>query len=108
MTDTTDLPRRHRQLTTRLRELSTRLHGIETELLTHHDPDWSERAAQTEQDEALIALGDEGQTEVRAIRAALDRMAVGAYGTCTACGTTIAPARLDLLPWTPFCARCAR
>lgn len=108
MTDTADLPRRHRQLNLRLRELTTRLHGIETELLTHHDPDWEERAAQTEQDEALIALGDEGQQEIRAIRAALDRMAAGDYGQCTVCGEVIAPARLDILPWTPFCAAHAR
>lgn len=108
MTDTADLPRRHRQLTDRLRDLTRRLHGIEDELQTHHDPDWPDRAAQTEQDEALIALGDEGRQEIRAIRAALDRMAAGDYGRCTVCGAPIADARLDLLPWTPFCATHAR
>ncbi len=108
MTDTAETSRRRRQLAARLRELDTRLHGIEDELLAHHDPDWSDRAAQQEQDEALIALGEEGRQEIRAIRAALGRIAAGDYGLCTACGAEIAPARLDLLPWTPFCAACAR
>jgi RNA polymerase-binding transcription factor DksA len=108
MTDAADLARRRRQLLTRLRELDTRLQGIEAELLAHHDPDWEERAAQQEQDEALIALGEGGREEIRAIRAALERIAAGTYGICTRCGAEIAPARLDVLPATPFCAACAR
>ena len=104
----TDLTDRRRQLTRRWRELDRRLQGIGDELLTHHDPDWADRATEREQDEVLHALGDEGQHEIRAIRAALGRIAAGDYGTCTRCGAEIAPARLDLLPWTPFCAACAR
>jgi RNA polymerase-binding transcription factor DksA len=104
----TDPARRRAQLLARLRDLDTRLHGIEAELLDHNDPDWPDRATEREQDEVLTALGHEGQHEIRAILAALRRLDAGEYGVCTQCGARIAPARLDLLPWTPFCASCTR
>lgn len=107
MPDTTPISVRRRQLLDRLAELDTRLHGIEAELMDHNDPDWEERATEQEQDEVLSALGNEGQQEIRAIRAALARIRSGEYGFCTRCGAEIAPARLDILPWTPFCAACA-
>ncbi|MBP9049488.1 MAG: TraR/DksA C4-type zinc finger protein, partial [Tabrizicola sp.] len=31
----------------------------------------------------------------------------GSYGDCVRCGEPIAEARLDTLPWTPLCRRCA-
>ncbi|MFL6127197.1 TraR/DksA C4-type zinc finger protein [Actinophytocola sp.] len=34
-------------------------------------------------------------------------MAAGTYGTCTRCGSPIAPERLDALPATTTCIRCA-
>ncbi len=103
-----ELARRRRQLLNRLRELDRRLHGIEDEILAHHDRDWDDQATLQEQDDALIALGEEGRREVLAIRAALRRIAEGTYGECVRCGEPIEPARLDLLPWTPLCASCAR
>lgn len=102
-----DLAARRRQLTTRLAELDARLHGIEADLVDRHNPDWEDAATEREQDEVLNALGLEGQQEQRAIRAALSRLEAGDYGFCQRCGAPIAPARLDLLPWTPFCAACA-
>lgn len=44
-------------------------------------------------------------TEVRAARA---RLASGQYGVCTGCHTAIPPERLELRPYTPTCAPCAR
>ena len=49
-----------------------------------------------------------GKAEIAAIRAALGRIEEGIYGECVQCGDDIAEARLDLLPFTPFCADCAR
>jgi RNA polymerase-binding transcription factor DksA len=48
-----------------------------------------------------------GQEEIARIRAALTRMDEGEYGFCTKCGAEISQARLDLVPWTPFCRNCA-
>ncbi len=103
-----NLARREAQLKTRLRELDTRLHGIEDELLTHQAKDWEEMATEREQDEALNALGAEGEREMRMIQAALARIDEGEYGYCTRCGARIPEARLDILPATPFCPVCAR
>jgi RNA polymerase-binding transcription factor DksA len=43
---------------------------------------------------------------VNRLRAALDRLEVGEYGTCSECGETIAPARLRALPEVETCVRC--
>ena len=91
----------------RLAELGTRLEGIEAELDSPHDPDWEEQATEREGDEVLEASGRAGQQEIAMIRAALGRVAEGSYGTCVRCGDPIGDARLDLLPWTPVCRRCA-
>ena len=42
------------------------------------------------------------------VDAALARLAAGSYGTCTTCGREIALDRLDLVPATAYCLRCAR
>jgi len=101
------LSARRAQLKARLAELDHRLHDIEDELHSHVEKDWEEMATEREQDEVLTALGDEGKLEIRQILAALDRIRSGDYGYCTKCGTEIVPARLDILPATPFCSGCA-
>lgn len=37
------------------------------------------------------------------VRAALRRIEDGAYGECIDCGRPIEPARLQAVPWTPYC-----
>ncbi len=98
---------RRETLLARLGELDARLHAIEAELDAPHARDWEEDAVEREGDEVLEALGEAGQEEIRRIRAALQRIREGEYGYCVRCGTEIDPARLDLLPATPFCANCA-
>lgn len=104
----TDIATRKAQLTARLAELEGRLDGIEAELVSHHDPDWEEQAVEREGDEVLESMGLSGQQEIRAISAALERITTGDYGFCAKCGTEIGEARLDVLPWTPFCRTCAQ
>jgi len=102
-----ELERRKTQILERLTELEERLHGIESELLSHQSKDWEDMATERENDEVLTAMGDEGKAEIRVIQAALERIDTGEYGFCGKCGDAIEPARLDLLPATPFCAKCA-
>jgi RNA polymerase-binding transcription factor DksA len=40
-------------------------------------------------------------------RDALRRMDVGTYGVCESCGRRIAKARLEAIPYTRFCVKCA-
>ncbi|HLJ51113.1 MAG TPA: TraR/DksA C4-type zinc finger protein [Bryobacteraceae bacterium] len=37
------------------------------------------------------------------VRGALRRIEEGTFGTCIDCGRRIEPARLEAVPWTPYC-----
>lgn len=91
----------------RLKALIEDLYDIEQSLDQPADKDVEERAVEREGDEVLESLGELEKTEVDQIRAALDRMKAGEYGYCVKCGAEIDARRLDLLPATPFCAKCA-
>lgn len=60
----------------------------------------------TEQELTLNLLGNE-QEVLEQIEAALGRIAAGSFGRCDECGRSIAKARLDAIPYTPFCVKCA-
>lgn len=49
-----------------------------------------------------------GRTSLEKVDAALARLAAGSYGICTRCGREIALDRLDLVPASAYCLRCAR
>lgn len=98
---------RKAELEARLKQLQGRLAGIEEELDSHDAKDWEELATEREGDEVLERLGQGGQAEIRMIEAALGRIAAGEYGHCAKCGAEIGDARLDVLPYTPFCKECA-
>lgn len=102
-----DLEKRRAELNARLAELDSKLHEIEEELESHNNPDWEESAQEREGDEVLEGIGVAGQKEIRMIKAALQRIDDGEYGYCTKCGDEISQERLSVLPWTPFCKRCA-
>jgi DnaK suppressor protein len=53
-------------------------------------------------DTALYESGIEYQT-LKDVRDALRRIENGTYGRCVDCGREIAPARLEAVPWTPYC-----
>lgn len=103
----TSLETRREQLEARLADLQGRLAGIEAELDSHNAADWEELATEREGDEVLEGMGLSGQQEIRMIEAALQRIAAGEYGYCVKCGAEIGAARLDVLPFTPFCRDCA-
>lgn len=98
---------RKKALEKRLQELDSRLHGIEDELDAHQSKDWGELAVEREEDEVLEGIGSAGLAEIEQIRAALKRIEEDEYGYCVKCGNEIAPERLDILPATPFCSKCA-
>ncbi len=103
----TDYAKFRKMLEDRLKELDVRLHEIEAELDSHQSKDWEELAVEREEEEVLEGLGNTGQDEIMQIRAALKRIDAGEYGYCVKCGDEIPPERLELVPATPFCAKCA-
>ncbi|MEG6566224.1 TraR/DksA C4-type zinc finger protein [Thermoanaerobacterium saccharolyticum] len=58
--------------------------------------------------EKNYALKDNEQHVLRQIDDALSRMANGEYGICNHCHKEIEMERLEALPYTPLCAKCAK
>jgi DnaK suppressor protein len=52
--------------------------------------------------EALQEVTLESKT-LEQVQDALRRVAEGTYGKCVICGRPIPPARLEAIPWTPYC-----
>lgn len=94
------------RLLARRDELTRRLGKIETDLDSTPNPDSEERATERENDEVLEGLGLQGQMELKAIDAALKRLADGTYGTCVRCGNPISAERLEAVPHAALCRDC--
>lgn len=103
-----DVSTYEKRLRQRHAELENRLVKIERDFERPRNPDDDDRAVERNNDEVLDSLGHQGETELRAIDAALKRVADGSFGRCTRCGEEISRKRLDAVPYTPFCETCAR
>lgn len=55
-----------------------------------------------------VAAHDRLQAMLADVRRAQVKLAEGSYGRCDRCGTPIAAARLEALPWATVCVECAR
>ena len=80
---------------------------IETHLRAPALKDSQEQATEAENDEVLERLSEAERREITDIRTALDRIAVGTYAICSACGDEIAAGRLAAVPSTGLCVSCA-
>ncbi|NND02701.1 MAG: hypothetical protein HKN91_07935 [Acidimicrobiia bacterium] len=69
-----------------------------------HDPEGHTLAWERQQIASLLA---EAREKLADIETAGERADVGNYGKCEACGRHIAAERLDALPATRVCIRCA-
>lgn len=94
-----------------------RLLARERELVeeaAHFDAEAREAGTEEVQDTIDAATSDEGRTTnfqlgdvaartLQQVRAALGRIDDGTFGYCVDCGRAIEPARLDAVPWSPYC-----
>jgi len=94
-------------LNQQLAELIGRAESIEDDLRQPLDADFSEQAIDLADDEALAGVDDILRGEIAAVRAALKRIDLGTYGTCTNCGAQISENRLKALPTATLCMDCA-
>src|SRR5690349_10661804 len=69
-----------------------------------HDPEGVTIAFERAQ---VAGLLDQARADLAALDAASDRLAAGTYEVCSRCGGPIAPERLEALPTTTRCIRCA-
>lgn len=59
-----------------------------------------------EQEFTLSLMESEGGT-LEQIEGALERIESGTYGSCVECGGRIPKMRLNAIPYTPYCIKCA-
>lgn len=71
------------------------------------DPDFSEQAVQSENDQVLDGLERSVDQDIQQIEHALERIRQGQGEHCEACGAPIGAPRLKALPQATRCARCA-
>jgi DnaK suppressor protein len=88
------------------RELQANLAALEGEASASGDAevrDYTDAATASQgTSEAFEESSIESQT-LEEVQDALRRIEDGSYGKCTVCGREITPARLEAVPWTPYC-----
>lgn len=57
--------------------------------------------------EFTLSLMQNGGETLDLIEAALERIESGTYGACLECGCRIPKTRLNAIPYTPYCVKCA-
>jgi RNA polymerase-binding transcription factor DksA len=84
--------------------------GIQGTWENLHEPEveLEESAQKVSLSQALGQLDSSERDEIEAIDRALQRMQIGEYGRCESCGRMINPKRLQALPATAVCKRCAQ
>lgn len=93
-----------------LEELDLRLARV-TDNVRHSDAplekDFAEQATQNENNEVMDYLGNSARTEIEMIKQAIARIDKGQYGICQVCGEPISKKRLEALPYSNMCIKCA-
>ena len=101
--------------------ISDELSALREELLrrverTHHhlyereerfSAKFSDQSQEMENQALVSALDVEGRQELKLIDEALERIAAGTFGTCQKCGEQVQSARLEAVPYTRYCIKCA-
>lgn len=58
--------------------------------------------------EFTLSLMETEEDTLDAIEGSLERIEDGTYGKCEECGGVIPKTRLNAIPYTPFCIKCAQ
>jgi DnaK suppressor protein len=94
-----------------LEELELRLDRITVNVKHSDEPsekDFAEQATQNENDEVLDYLGNSARAEIALIKQAIGRIdSRKYYGICKVCGEPIRKERLEAVPYSTMCVRCA-
>ena len=91
-------------------ELRQRASEASADLRHEADPlsaDFAEQVTQRENDDVLGAISHSARAELQQVEAALRRLALGRYTTCSVCGGDIEAERLAAVPSTDRCRACA-
>jgi DnaK suppressor protein len=93
-------------LESKRRELLTDLARLKGEVREAGEPEVRDSIDEVTSDEisgeSFQEITEKSKT-LEQVEDALKRVAAGTYGKCIVCGRQISPARLEALPWTPYC-----
>ena len=76
------------------------------DIAVQKSPDLLEESQLNADREMVIRALNRESKLLRDVRAALQRIAQGTYGTCLQCEEKINPKRLNAVPWAAYCVRC--
>ncbi len=88
------------------RELLDTIARLKEEARETQDPgveDVADAATTDENEDEALAAGTIEWETLKLVREALQRIENGTYGICVDCGRPIERARLEAVPWTPYC-----
>jgi len=91
-------------------EIESRLERTHKHLFQKEEPvsaNFNEQIKETENDQLVHALEQEGREELSQINKALQRLADNEYTNCAGCGGQIGEQRLNAIPYTSLCIECA-
>lgn len=97
----------YQDLQMRLLELQTRAGKIKKDIKTPLNRDSEEQAVELENSEVLNGINEEVFKEIIQINKTLDLIEKNRYGKCIECGEQIPVKRLEVIPYTSYCVRCA-
>jgi RNA polymerase-binding transcription factor len=106
--NTRDLTRLRAVLTARREQLQTTLCRIQQELrgTTSVHADSADQAVASYDKNTLHQQSEQASRQLLLLDEALRRINAGDYGECVMCGTDIAIARLEAIPWARYCVDC--
>ncbi|KAF7785761.1 hypothetical protein PRUB_a0140 [Pseudoalteromonas rubra] len=89
-------------------ELSQRIAAIEADFRKGRSASFAEQNTERENDDVLDEIHQEAKQELVMVNQAILRIEQGAYGLCQHCEEQINPERLNALPYTTTCIKCAK
>ena len=93
-----------------LEELDDRLAKITADVKHEEVPlekDFEEWITQSENNEVVDYLGNAARIERDRVKEAISRIDRGEYGICELCGEPIKKERLEAVPYSSMCVKCA-
>src|SRR3954463_5805151 len=99
--------RRLRGDVTAMAEVALRKSGIEGNDSNAMPIHMAELGSDNFEQEFTLGLMEADEGTLGSIDAALERIQDGTYGTCAQCEGVISKARLNAIPYTPVCIKCA-
>ncbi len=102
-----DLVQVQQQLENQQSDLLQRISSIKNNFAQGRSANFSEQATEQENDEVLSQLLADAELELKQVSHGLKLIKEGRYGICEGCGESISVSRLEILPHTEYCIKCA-